>query len=116
MPPADVLTLANFVELFEQDNLVRAIVNTLGIGVIGGALAVGFYSLVVVFAGHRRHDWATRLLDYLVLLPRAVCRPARRPRVPGSSRSCAGPARKLKNSMWSIRSRTPSCGLRTGCG
>ncbi|MEN2473070.1 iron ABC transporter permease [Burkholderia sp. GS2Y] len=97
---AEVLTLSNFIELFEQDNLVRAIVNTLGIGVIGGALAVGFYSLVA-FAGHRRHDWATKLLDYIVLLPRAV---------PGLLAGLAflwiflfvPGLRELKNSMWSI--------------
>ncbi|MPV59122.1 spermidine/putrescine ABC transporter permease [Burkholderia sp. HI2761] len=97
---AEVLTLSNFIELFEQDNLVRAIVNTLGIGVIGGALAIGFYSLVA-FAGHRRPDWATRLLDYLVLLPRAV---------PGLLAGLAflwiflfvPGLRELKNSMWSI--------------
>ncbi|AKC69151.1 ABC transporter permease [Pandoraea oxalativorans] len=96
----EVLTLANFTELFEQDNLVRAIVNTLGIGVIGGALAVGFYSLVA-FAGHRRNDWAAKLLDYLVLLPRAV---------PGLLAGLAflwiflfvPGLRELKNSMWSI--------------
>lgn len=34
VPLAEVLTLANFTELFEQDNLVRAIVNTLGIGAV----------------------------------------------------------------------------------
>jgi iron(III) transport system permease protein len=97
---ADVLTLNNFIELFEQDNLVRAILNTLGIGVLGGALAVGFYSLVA-FAGHRRNDWAARLLDYLVLLPRAV---------PGLLAGLAflwvflfvPGLRELKNSMWSI--------------
>ncbi|BEV49301.1 iron ABC transporter permease [Burkholderia contaminans] len=97
---AEVLTLSNFIELFEQDNLVRAIVNTLGIGVIGGALAIGFYSLVA-FAGHRRPDSATKLLDYLVLLPRAV---------PGLLAGLAflwiflfvPGLRELKNSMWSI--------------
>jgi len=97
---AEVLTLANFIELFEQDNLVRAMLNTLGIGVIGGALAIGFYSLVA-FAGHRRNDWATKLLDYLVLLPRAV---------PGLLAGLAflwiflfvPGLRELKNSMWSI--------------
>ncbi|CAN0625876.1 iron(III) transport system permease protein [Burkholderia multivorans] len=97
----DVLTLEHFTELFEQDNLVRAIVNTLGIGVAGGALAVGFYSLVA-FAGHRRNDWATKLLDYLVLLPRAV---------PGLLAGLAflwiflfvPGLRELKNSIWSIR-------------
>lgn len=101
VPLAEVLTVANFVELFEQDNLVRAIVNTLGIGVIGGALAIAFYSLVA-FAGHRRHhDWAARLLDYIVLLPRAV---------PGLLAGLAflwiflfvPGLRELKSSMWSI--------------
>ncbi|WP_367889809.1 ABC transporter permease [Burkholderia sp. S171] len=97
---SEVLTLANFTELFEQDNLVRAIFNTLGIGVIGGAVAVGFYSLVA-FAGHRRNDWGTKLLDYLVLLPRAV---------PGLLAGLAflwiflfvPGIKELKNSMWSI--------------
>ncbi|WP_087721719.1 ABC transporter permease [Pandoraea sp. PE-S2T-3] len=97
---AEVLTLSNFEELFEQDNLVRAILNTLGIGVIGGAMAVGFYSLVA-FAGHRRDDWAAKLLDYIVLLPRAV---------PGLLAGLAflwiflfvPGLKELKNSMWSI--------------
>jgi iron(III) transport system permease protein len=97
---SEVLTLANFTDLFEQDNLVRAILNTLGIGVIGGAVAVGFYSLVA-FAGHRRNDWGTKLLDYLVLLPRAV---------PGLLAGLAflwiflfvPGIKELKNSMWSI--------------
>ncbi|VVD67905.1 spermidine/putrescine ABC transporter permease [Pandoraea iniqua] len=96
----EVLTLSNFEELFEQDNLVRAILNTLGIGVIGGAMAVGFYSLVA-FAGHRRNDWAAKLLDYIVLLPRAV---------PGLLAGLAflwiflfvPGLKELKNSMWSI--------------
>jgi iron(III) transport system permease protein len=97
---SEVLTLANFTDLFEQDNLVRAILNTLGIGVIGGAVAVGFYSLVA-FAGHRRNDWGAKLLDYLVLLPRAV---------PGLLAGLAflwiflfvPGIKELKNSMWSI--------------
>ena len=41
---ADVLTLANFTEVFGQPTLVRGILNTVLIGVVGGALAVGFYS------------------------------------------------------------------------
>lgn len=97
---SEVLTVSNFVDLFEQSNIVRAIYNTLGIGVIGGALAVGFYTLVA-FAGHRRNDWGTRLLDYLVLLPRAV---------PGVLAGLAflwiflfvPGIKELKNSMWSI--------------
>ncbi|MEW9900830.1 iron ABC transporter permease [Chitinivorax sp. PXF-14] len=68
---SEVITFDHFTELFEQDNMVRAMLNTLGVGVIGGALAVGFYTLVG-FAGHRRNDWGAKLLDYIVLLPRAV--------------------------------------------
>ncbi|KMN33845.1 spermidine/putrescine ABC transporter permease [Chromobacterium sp. LK1] len=67
----ETLTLDHYALVFEEDNIVRAIVNTLGVGIIGGALAVGFYTLVG-FAGHRRNDWGGRVLDYLVLLPRAV--------------------------------------------
>ncbi|WP_249383867.1 iron ABC transporter permease [Chitinivorax sp. B] len=65
------LTLANYTDLFEQDNMVRTILNTLGIGVFGGALAVACYT-AIGFASHRRHDWGARLMDYLVLVPRAV--------------------------------------------
>ncbi len=68
---SEVITFEHFAELFEQDNMVRAMLNTLGVGVIGGALAVGCYTLVG-FAGHRRNDWGAKLLDYIVLLPRAV--------------------------------------------
>jgi iron(III) transport system permease protein len=100
VPLTEVLTLVNFTHLFAEENLVRAIVNTLGIGVIGGALAVGAYTLVA-FAGHRRNDWATRVLDYIVLLPRAV---------PGLLAGLAflwiflfvPGLRELKSSMWSI--------------
>lgn len=67
----DAFTLQNYRDVLEQDNLVRAILNTLGVGVIGGALAVACYT-AISFAGHRRNDWATKLMDYLVLVPRAV--------------------------------------------
>ncbi|GAB2901160.1 iron ABC transporter permease [Microvirgula curvata] len=67
----DSLTLSNFTDLFEQDNMVRAITNTLGVGVIGGLVAVAAYT-AIGFAGHRRADGGSRLLDYIVLLPRAV--------------------------------------------
>lgn len=67
----DAFTLQNYREVFEQDNLVRAVLNTLGMGVLGGALAVAWYT-AIGFAGHRRNDTGTRLMDYLVLVPRAV--------------------------------------------
>ena len=67
----DSFTLQNYREVFEQDNLVRAVLNTVGIGVLGGALAVAWYTAIGL-AGHRRNDAGTRLMDYLVLVPRAV--------------------------------------------
>jgi iron(III) transport system permease protein len=97
---SEVLTFDHFTELFEQDNMVRAMLNTFGIGVIGGALSVGCYTLIS-FAGHRRNDWGAKLLDYLVLVPRAV---------PGVLAGLAFlwvflfvPGLKgIKSSMWSI--------------
>ncbi len=54
-----------------QRRLMRAIVNSMAIGVIGGALAVVCY-LFVGIAMHRKPDNTTRFLDYSVLVPRAV--------------------------------------------
>lgn len=67
----DVLTLANFRQVLDQGDEVRAIWNTVLIGVIGGALAVACYTAVGL-AGHRRADGLSRFLDYIVLVPRAV--------------------------------------------
>ena len=68
---ADVLTLQHFRDIFEQHSLVRGIVNTILIGVIGGGLAVACYTAIAL-AMHRKPDGVTRLLDYSVLVPRAV--------------------------------------------
>ena len=88
---AEVLTLSNFIELFEQDNLVRAIVNTLGIGVIGGALAIG------LLARRVRRPPPPRLGHQAARLPGAAAargaRPARRSRVPVDLPVRPGPAR-----------------------
>jgi len=66
-----VLTLDNFRDLLEYPNLVRGIVNTFVIGVVGGAAAVAVYAAVGL-AGHRwRSGWA-RWLDYLVMVPRGM--------------------------------------------
>ncbi|MBL8483678.1 MAG: iron ABC transporter permease, partial [Rhodocyclaceae bacterium] len=67
----DALTLEHFVAVFEQPTLVRAIINTVLIGVIGGALAVACYTAIAL-ATHRRPDGWSRFIDYLVLVPRAV--------------------------------------------
>ncbi|WP_034299705.1 iron ABC transporter permease [Herbaspirillum sp. RV1423] len=67
----EVLTLQNFRDVWSQPSLVRGIVNTVLIGVIGGALAVVCYSAIAL-AMHRKNDGITRFLDYSVLVPRAV--------------------------------------------
>ncbi|HET9646376.1 MAG TPA: ABC transporter permease subunit, partial [Burkholderiaceae bacterium] len=66
-----VLTLDHFREVFEQPTLVRGIVNTVLIGVFGGALAVACYTAVGL-ATHRKQDGWSRFVDYIVMVPRAV--------------------------------------------
>ncbi|CAM4265089.1 ABC transporter permease [Kerstersia similis] len=67
----DVLSLDAFRQVFAQASLLRAIVNSVAIGVFGGALAVTCY-LFIGLAMHRKPDNVTRFLDYSVLVPRAV--------------------------------------------
>jgi len=68
---ADVLTLQHFRDIAEQPALMRGILNTVLIGVVGGALAVLCYAGIAL-AMHRKSDGIARLLDYSVLVPRAV--------------------------------------------
>ncbi len=68
---SDVLTLDHFREVWEQPTLLRGILNTIIIGVVGGALAVACYTAIGL-ATHRRPDGWSRFVDYLVLVPRAV--------------------------------------------
>ena len=68
---ADVLTLANFRSIGALRGVGRSIVNTLLIAVIGGLLSVAVFTLLGL-ASHRSRSIATRALDYLVLLPRAM--------------------------------------------
>jgi iron(III) transport system permease protein len=68
---ADAFTLSNFREVFNEPTDVRAIVNTVLLGVVGGALTVACYA-AIGFATHRRNDGWSRIVDYLVLIPRAV--------------------------------------------
>ncbi len=67
----DVLTLDHFRELLAYPAVARAIVNTLGIGVVGGALAVAAYAAIGL-AGHRFQSRWARVLDYLVMVPRGM--------------------------------------------
>jgi iron(III) transport system permease protein len=68
---SQVLTLDHYRELLEYPNVVRAMVNTLGIGLIGGAAAVAFYTAIAL-AIHRWPSGWTRVVDYLVMVPRAM--------------------------------------------
>jgi iron(III) transport system permease protein len=67
----EVLTLENFTQVFSQSDQVRAIVNTFLIGTIGGGLAVACYTAIGL-AGHRQRGGIAKVLDYLVLVPRAI--------------------------------------------
>lgn len=68
---SEVLTLEHYRELTEYPNVVRSIINTLGIGVIGGGAAVLCYTAIAL-AIHRWPSPWTRLVDYLVMVPRAM--------------------------------------------
>jgi iron(III) transport system permease protein len=68
---AEVLTLDHFSELLEYPNLVRGVVNTLVIGVFGGALAVACYAAIAL-ATHRWQSGWVRVMDYLAMVPRGM--------------------------------------------
>ena len=67
----DHLTLAGFRNVMSEASLYRGIVNTILLAVIGGGIAIGVY-LLVALAGHRNTGRSATLLDYMVLLPRAL--------------------------------------------
>lgn len=67
----DVLTAIHYNQLFSQPVFFRAIVNSVLIGVVGGAAAVAVYAALAI-AIHRRRDGATRFVDYIVLVPNTV--------------------------------------------
>lgn len=68
---SEVLTLDNFRELLEFPNVVRGVVNTLVLGVVGGALAVACYAGIGL-AAHRWQSRFAQALDYLVMVPRGM--------------------------------------------
>jgi iron(III) transport system permease protein len=68
---SEVLTLDHYRELVDYPNVVRGILNTLGIGVIGGAVSVACYTAIAL-AVHRWNSGWTRLVDYMVMVPRAM--------------------------------------------
>jgi iron(III) transport system permease protein len=68
---SEVLTLDHYRELIEYPNVIRGMVNTFVIGVIGGAIAVIGYTAIAL-AIHRWQSPWVRVVDYLVMLPRAM--------------------------------------------
>jgi iron(III) transport system permease protein len=69
--PFQHLTLRHFTHLFDVASLYRGIINTILISVFGGAIAVFVY-LMIGLAGHRNRGRSNTVLDYTVLLPRAL--------------------------------------------
>jgi iron(III) transport system permease protein len=67
----DHVTIRHFVNVFQVPSLFRGVINTIILSVFGGALAVGIY-LLVGLAGHRNRGLSNTVLDYTVLLPRAM--------------------------------------------
>jgi len=71
MKLSEVWTLDGFREVWNEPTHKRAILNTVLIRTVGGALTVACYT-AIGFATHRRNDVWSRFIDYLVLVPRAV--------------------------------------------
>jgi iron(III) transport system permease protein len=55
----------------EYPNVVRGMINTLGIGIIGGAIAVFCYGAIALSIHRWPSPW-TRVVGYLVMVPRAM--------------------------------------------
>jgi iron(III) transport system permease protein len=66
-----VLTLDHFRELAEHGDVVRAILNTLGVAVIGGAISIAAYTSVALSIHRWTSPWA-KLVDYIAMIPRAM--------------------------------------------
>ena len=65
------LTFSNFSRMLEVPSLYNGIINTIVLSVVGGAVAVAIY-LAVGLAGHGNWGMSNTVLDYIVLLPRAL--------------------------------------------
>jgi iron(III) transport system permease protein len=61
---AQALTLDHYRVLLEHPNVVRSLVNTLGLGLFGAAVAAACYGAVLL-AFHGRRSRLSRLVDYL---------------------------------------------------
>ncbi|PZU25445.1 MAG: spermidine/putrescine ABC transporter permease [Shinella sp.] len=67
----DVLTLDNYHKLADLPLIRRSIVNTLILAFVGGFASLCVYALIGL-ASHRSRSESTKVLDFLVLLPRAM--------------------------------------------
>ena len=67
----EVLTLDHYRALLGHADATRSMINTLGIGLAGGAAAVVVYTAIALAIHRWRSDWA-RAVEYLVMLPRAM--------------------------------------------
>ncbi|HTH98391.1 MAG TPA: iron ABC transporter permease [Stellaceae bacterium] len=65
------LTIDHFRQVFLAPTLMRGIVNTLEVAIIGGAASVAIYTCIALVQHRWRHG-GVRLIDYLVMLPRAL--------------------------------------------
>jgi iron(III) transport system permease protein len=68
---AEVLTFSHYRDLVDYPNAIHSIVNTVLIGVVGGALSVACYTAVALAMHRWRSGWTT-IADYLVMIPRAM--------------------------------------------
>jgi iron(III) transport system permease protein len=68
---SEVLTLQHYRDLLDYPNLIRGMINTLGIGIIGGAVAIAGYTAIALSIHRWNSPW-TRVVDYLVMVPRAM--------------------------------------------
>ena len=66
-----VLTLDHFRDLGTHGDVVRAILNTLGVAVIGGAVTIAAYTCVGLSIHRWTSPWA-KLVDYIAMVPRAM--------------------------------------------
>jgi iron(III) transport system permease protein len=68
---SEVLTLDHYRELLDYPNVIRGMINTFAIGVIGGAVAVAGYTAIALAIHRWPSRWAS-VVDYLVMVPRAM--------------------------------------------
>ncbi|MER9791624.1 iron ABC transporter permease [Mesorhizobium sp. M0213] len=66
-----VLTLDHYRDLADYPNVVSAILNTVGVAVVGGAASIAAYTAVAL-AGHRSSAPLTKVVDYVAMIPRAM--------------------------------------------